>query len=238
MTMLTCPKCNAALTEGAVFCAECGTKVDALGQPTAQTVFCSECGVKVEGSSAFCGACGKPVAGVKKPRKTNRIRIAVAGAVALLALLVFMVVSHGGGQHSGTWKGFAVKDGDDKEYADTLVFSGKSFTYTQYYRSRELSHIIDPERYRYVNIIPAPRLSFILDIADMEILSEWSTERDYAVWEHQLLRGTTKGTFSITDGKIEFVLSDGTVRVCAFERTENTVKIDLVEFTRAGKKRS
>ena len=45
-------------------------------------------------------------------------------------------------------------------------------------------------------------------------------------------KGVIKGTYSISDGKIEFVFSDGAVVVSSFSRTENTVEIDRTRFTR------
>lgn len=50
-----CVSCGAALTAGAKFCPECGTK-----QPT--VAFCSECGAKVNAGAKFCSECGNKLA--------------------------------------------------------------------------------------------------------------------------------------------------------------------------------
>ena len=45
-------------------------------------------------------------------------------------------------------------------------------------------------------------------------------------------RETFRGTFSITDDRIEFVFSDGSIEVMRFRRTENTITIGSSTFTR------
>lgn len=51
---------------------------------------------------------------------------------------------------------------------------------------------------------------------------------------HELLRQHTSGhgTFSLTEGEIEFVFSDGRIRVFSFSQTANTVVIDGIRYTR------
>ncbi len=53
-TSKTCPKCGAAVSANAKFCAECGGKLEETGMK-----FCSECGAKVEAGAKFCPSCGK-----------------------------------------------------------------------------------------------------------------------------------------------------------------------------------
>lgn len=53
-TSKTCPKCGAAVSANAKFCAECGEKLEETGMK-----FCSECGAKVEAGAKFCPSCGK-----------------------------------------------------------------------------------------------------------------------------------------------------------------------------------
>jgi hypothetical protein len=43
---------------------------------------------------------------------------------------------------------------------------------------------------------------------------------------------TGRGKYSISDGKIEFVYSDGRIKVFSFSRTENTISIGGRRFTR------
>jgi predicted amidophosphoribosyltransferase len=47
--VIQCPRCHAANREGARFCRECGTRLEAA---------CSACGAKVELGSKFCDSCG------------------------------------------------------------------------------------------------------------------------------------------------------------------------------------
>ncbi len=49
-----CPSCNAPLDQGAKFCPECGTKLQA-------TAFCKECGAKLQAGAKFCPECGTKV---------------------------------------------------------------------------------------------------------------------------------------------------------------------------------
>jgi hypothetical protein len=53
----TCKKCQASLTAGSKFCAQCGTPAEAAGPK-----FCSQCGGQLQAGSRFCSQCGKPSA--------------------------------------------------------------------------------------------------------------------------------------------------------------------------------
>lgn len=54
----TCPKCGASLPEDAVFCTNCGTKIE---DHSAQNDTCAKCGAPLENDAAFCTNCGAPV---------------------------------------------------------------------------------------------------------------------------------------------------------------------------------
>ena len=58
-TPTNCSKCNAPVGEDAVFCAECGNKIEIVA-PVPEMVFCSECGAKATAEKKFCPQCGKP----------------------------------------------------------------------------------------------------------------------------------------------------------------------------------
>lgn len=55
-----CSSCGNVLTEGARFCAKCGTPV-AVAEPSAS--YCSNCGAALAADSCFCHECGTPVEG-------------------------------------------------------------------------------------------------------------------------------------------------------------------------------
>lgn len=56
-----CPACGAQVAEGAMFCANCGAKMEAP-TPTpvqeAPTKFCANCGTKIAADAGFCPNCG------------------------------------------------------------------------------------------------------------------------------------------------------------------------------------
>jgi hypothetical protein len=49
-----CPNCRSRMTEGAVFCTNCGTKTKA-----GATNLCTSCGMELSEGTAFCISCGK-----------------------------------------------------------------------------------------------------------------------------------------------------------------------------------
>ena len=50
--MRTCSNCGAQLDNDALFCTECGTKVEAYGK------VCPNCGATIDDDSLFCAECG------------------------------------------------------------------------------------------------------------------------------------------------------------------------------------
>ena len=50
--MRTCSNCGAQLDNDALFCTECGTKIDVQGK------FCPSCGARLDDDSLFCSDCG------------------------------------------------------------------------------------------------------------------------------------------------------------------------------------
>ncbi|MBR5983657.1 MAG: zinc ribbon domain-containing protein [Bacteroidales bacterium] len=49
---MNCSKCNAEIDDNAMFCPECGSKIE-------KQVFCANCGAKLEEGAAFCSNCGE-----------------------------------------------------------------------------------------------------------------------------------------------------------------------------------
>jgi hypothetical protein len=57
----TCVKCQAALAEGARFCAGCGTRVEPTAAAAPPKRFCSGCGTPLDPMAKFCSGCGTSV---------------------------------------------------------------------------------------------------------------------------------------------------------------------------------
>src|SRR5437870_5284968 len=55
---MQCPRCRAQNRAGALFCRECGTRLEAA---------CPACGARVEPASRFCDACGSPLGAAATP---------------------------------------------------------------------------------------------------------------------------------------------------------------------------
>jgi hypothetical protein len=166
-------------------------------------------------------------------------------AIILMAVLVLALTACGGGEHSGTWEGRVMKDGEDNEFLETLVLSGKNFTLTQYN--------IEASSHRNPSAPPAENTGAVMAFVDhnqhmswlhtenefenKKTVSDWSDVGEIRITEFELVQVVAKGTFSVTDGKIEFVLSDNTVRVFDLEATENTMRINGINFIRSGMNR-
>ncbi len=106
--MITCPKCNKELNDGAKFCDGCGTLIG-------ETVFCPSCGKQTNADVAFCHNCGASVkeSPVESPdtsasaTKKSPKKAIIFGAigVALVAILVVGVMFFLGGEKEKTEKG-------------------------------------------------------------------------------------------------------------------------------------
>ena len=55
---MVCPKCGSTLEEGAVFCGNCGTRIDApqpeVSNPAGDVIFCPNCGKRLSTDDVFC----------------------------------------------------------------------------------------------------------------------------------------------------------------------------------------
>ena len=51
---MKCSKCNAEIDDNAIFCPECGSKIE-------KPAFCANCGVKLEYGATYCSNCGEKV---------------------------------------------------------------------------------------------------------------------------------------------------------------------------------
>lgn len=61
---MKCPNCGAELSDGVLFCKECGCKI----QGRMQKSFCRECGHELEPDSKFCSFCGTKVLTQNDPK--------------------------------------------------------------------------------------------------------------------------------------------------------------------------
>lgn len=122
---MTCPNCNAELTDDAKFCENCGAEVP-------QTIFCPECGTKTSTQYVFCPSCGarlaepepeqapEPAARRKLPAKLIVLGAGIA-VVAALALVLALVFSGKGG---GSGKAFALYLKDKEVFYSDLSKAG------------------------------------------------------------------------------------------------------------------
>lgn len=116
---MICKYCNAQLPDGAVFCGNCGHKVE----PVSQSVFCSNCGAAMEAGEVFCSNCGAQMGNAAPdvipavPRKekwaAGKIRLpkkalaAIAGVLALVIVVMLVLPMLGSGDPGIVY----VKDG-------------------------------------------------------------------------------------------------------------------------------
>ena len=54
-----CPCCESIVEEGAMFCGECGTRMEEIPEADEDTVICFCCGARNEKGKKFCGICGQ-----------------------------------------------------------------------------------------------------------------------------------------------------------------------------------
>ena len=65
--MATCKNCGAQIDNGAMFCSECGTKVEQpaqMGLADGGKIFCQNCGNEMKNDARFCAKCGTPIGAV------------------------------------------------------------------------------------------------------------------------------------------------------------------------------
>lgn len=151
--MITCPKCNKVLSDGAKFCSACGA-------PVFETIYCPNCGKQTSTEFAFCQSCGAsltetpaeepPVAAPAKKKKRLPKAVVFGGiGVAAIALLVFVIslLSSGSGGKAESDYVFYVKD---KEiYAADLRKDSEAWQLT--------THLVDSNGVENEDIADSPR---------------------------------------------------------------------------------
>jgi ABC-type glycerol-3-phosphate transport system substrate-binding protein len=176
-----------------------------------------------------------------------------------LALAVMALLGCSGGKSlNGTWE-----ENTDKEYGATLEVKGKKFTLTEYpsfewaearvqgrsghrqewknflpLEHRESSDPtslvgFDPERLTYIE-------AFDTKLAVGSIIRGFAGVVELKPDDIKNFRNRSiiKGTYSISDDKIELVFPGGPIEVYPFSRTENTLTIADIRFTRRTSKQS
>jgi len=173
------------------------------------------------------------------------------GKLLLGSLLIIVTLAAcgegGGGGLSGTWEDSSPNPGSDCR--EIFKFSGKSFTR------------MDCVRGDYTTIYWDGRTE--TSPVNYDVSGKFHTEKEFAAKEFVekqpnvsfssptqdpsgtgrrtvmvgIYRVPTKGTYSISGDKIEFVLPDSTVKVFDIAYTENTLNIDRKSYVRSGMKR-
>jgi hypothetical protein len=181
---------------------------------------------------------------------------ACIGIVATL-IIVFAISCNGSNGLSGTWETDSLDKyrDPDNEYRATIEFKGKRISITEYPHitwggtgeplrlyprlSNELS-FINREKYPFSEedvILATPFGAWENSVTKAPYgtgYGDWRVSKQmYDRNERIIFRSVTKGTYSISDNKIEMVFSGGSIEVYSFSRTENTITIGKVRFTRS-----
>ena len=146
---------------------------------------------------------------MKKNRKVFSI-------IAIFLVIVFSLINCGGNNRlSGTWVSEPMYDN-----VATISFSGKNFTITEY-------PAFNTEDYWWGWMSKS--------ISGLD--SNWfNKNKDQLTlnnigWQTEIYKNVIDGTYSIIDDKIEFLFSDGEIKIHPFSRTENTMTIKWVQLT-------
>ncbi len=122
---MVCPKCGSTLEEGAVFCGNCGTRIDApqpeVSNPAGDVIFCPNCGKRLSTDDVFCDECGCNLAGggaggIKgffSSLKTSKLRFLIPACVAGVLVIgggIFVASNFTGGDSDTPTKLVYFKD--------------------------------------------------------------------------------------------------------------------------------
>lgn len=134
--MITCPKCNKELSDGARFCDSCGTQIY-------ETIFCPNCGEQTSTEFAFCQHCGtsitekpaadQPVAAPAEKKKFSPKVILFSGiGVVAIAVLIAVISLFSGGGSGGvkSSSNYALYLKDSEIFFTDLKQDGKTWQLT------------------------------------------------------------------------------------------------------------
>ena len=192
-----------------MFCTKCGKQLD-----EENVKFCSGCGAetKVFREESTSVTTNPQTDAARTPKNKKAILIALCAVVVVVIAAVLIFRTSGG--LSGTWVG----------ENNTITFSRNRATIEQ-----RVTHHADvgwsTSGVAGNRNNSRTRIAFFESVEFVRYFVPGSTHiRTY--------RGIVRGTYSISDGRIEFVLSGGEIIVHNFSRTENTMTIGGQRFTR------
>ena len=227
-----CNKCGNKIQEDAAFCAKCGCKIS-TGESAKQTHESMTATNNDENQTAR-------YIPTETKKKASAIRNIAIVAVVLVIMIVFIFVTNGSNSLNGIWE-----QNPDTEYAAKIEFKRKEFIITEYPVYEWTRSYSNYTQHRYQT------WNNFLNFSG----NEKATLTQIETYEPQPFRdssvpgprGTnlfegcinyryyseTKGTYSIFDDKIELTfMKIGSIDVYSFSRTENTITINGIRFTR------
>jgi hypothetical protein len=140
----------------------------------------------------------------------GRKKVIILVAIAVAAAMIFFIAS-GGNRLSGTWYGTW---NNIDSYPNTVQFSGNRFTAVNY--------LVDTgEVWPWGTPVYWGHQGRLFEGYECYSIREFVGSNG-----QRMLSTTTKGRYSITDGRIEIICSCGYIWVHDFRRTDNTIEID------------
>ena len=196
---------------------------------------CVSCGHKQNDATVFCVNCGTAFSNVKKEavqqthpmsstastriKPKNIMQIAGVIVIVIIGIVIVQGLTRGG---NGGLRGAWVQDTRRGEHVPTIEFSGNRFTLTGYW-----NYIVAWDGSQH----HIPQITLIT--------RQYASSRNYISREYlvgnlfgRLYRLTHRGTYSISNNKIELVFSNGTIGVLPISLTENTITIDGIRLVR------
>ena len=222
-----CTNCGKAMSQGDVFCVECGTKAEQ-----------AEVTVQAQQVQTPVGVANTPHPSAAK--KSNAKKIAI-GAVVVILVLIFVLPFGDSGPLARDPHGLNGRWEDDRGMV--LEFAGNrvvQMRYSEWMTSFPIT-IDDIRAGGYYLFLPSPFGGYMRahqspgnrDVSGYEILSQELHIRYNDVWVTEIRRAYGEGTFSISDDRIEIVWQDNRgIQVDNFARTENTINIGNSRYVR------
>ena len=179
----------------------------------------------------------------------------------VLTLQFNFICCSGGNLLNGTWENNEKSEFNSiKDYVSIVEFSGKNFTITEYFHEywfvSPYYYVQHDVRYSYIDKnIYSNSFSFNKDNIDLKNIDVnrftiiESNDPEYILFnikhfpeevivnykgdeKDNIYKYVTKGTYSISEDKIEMIFENGLIAVYPFSRTENTITIDDIQLKR------